>query len=149
MIVSTTDDIRLRCTDRNILRAADFLKTLTASTADGEVPIDGTNIFARIMTVQTQPREQRFFETHRNYIDVQFVFDGGQIIEWLPRSMFKEEPYDADNDVIKYTQHPAGTSILMGGHTVVVFYPEDAHRPLCMFGAPAKIRVCVVKVKCA
>ncbi|MEK6793133.1 MAG: YhcH/YjgK/YiaL family protein [Spirochaetota bacterium] len=148
MIVSTIDDLATRY-GVSVSHAVDFLRTVNASTRDGEYPIDGKDMFARIMTAKTEPREKRFYETHRNYIDVQYVFEGRQIIEWLPRSAFKEEPYDAAADVIKYTEHPVGTGILMGGATVAIFYPEDAHRPLCMYESPAQIRVCVVKVKCS
>ncbi|MBI4979367.1 MAG: YhcH/YjgK/YiaL family protein [Spirochaetes bacterium] len=148
MILSTLSEINAshRLNER-IAAGLAYIAKLPPDIADGEYPIDGKNVFARIMTVTTEPRDKRFYETHREYIDVQYVMKGSQIIEWLPRSAMNDAPYDAEKDVIKYTAHPKGTGLKLGGGVVAIFFPDDAHRPLCMDDAVQTIRVCVVKVR--
>ncbi|MEK6796873.1 MAG: YhcH/YjgK/YiaL family protein [Spirochaetota bacterium] len=147
MILASLDDIGLRVSDERLSAAFRFLRTVSDTTPDGEVEIDGRNVYAKVLSFRTQPREERFYETHRSYIDVQSVLSGSHIIEWMPRSMLAPAVYDDAGDMIKYSEHTVGTPVRMAGRIVAVLYPEDAHRPLCMDVRPGPVRVCVVKVK--
>jgi hypothetical protein len=46
----------------------------------GRIEIDGNAIFALIQEYQTVPSEEKKPEAHRKYIDVQYVFQGSEII---------------------------------------------------------------------
>ena len=134
---------------QRVKTAINFLKNLDKNIPDGKVEIDDKNIFALIATVKTEHPDKRFFEAHRDYIDVQFVIDGRQIIEWMPVTAFKEEKnYDEKNDLYKFNQNFSGSKIILGDNNYAVFFPEDAHKPLCFIGEEATIRICVIKVRC-
>lgn len=132
-----------------IVTAVGFLRNLDRNTPDGKIEIDGDDVFAIVATVKTEHPDKRFFEAHRDYMDVQYVIDGKQIIEWMPVTAFKEaRKYDEDNDLYKYEQNYSGSKIILGDNNYAVFLPEDAHKPLCFIDREEEIKICVVKVRC-
>lgn len=134
---------------QRVKTAINFLKNLDKNIPDGKVEIDDKNIFALVATVKTEHPDKRFFEAHRDYIDVQFVIDGRQIIEWMPVTAFKEEKnYDEDNDLYKFNQNFSGSKIIIGNNNYAIFFPEDAHKPLCFIDEASTIKICVIKVRC-
>ena len=133
--------------DSRMRKGIEFALAADGSLPVGEVPIDGRSVYARIMTLETEPREKRYYETHRDYLDIHRVLSGAQFIEWLPRDAFKPVPYDAEKDAFLYDEYPDGSLLRMGGSTLAVFWPEDAHRPLIQCGKSERIKVCVVKVR--
>ena len=46
--------------------------------------IHGDDLFAAVSRYDTEPREQRKFESHRKYIDLQIVLDGSEEMDWAP-----------------------------------------------------------------
>ena len=132
-----------------IVTAVGFLRNLDKNIPDGKIEIDGDDVFAIVATVKTGHPDKRFFEAHRDYIDVQYVIDGRQIIEWMPATAFEEaRKYDGENDLYKYEQNYSGSKIILGDNNYAVFLPEDAHKPLCFIDREAEIKICVVKVRC-
>jgi len=147
ILIHQLSDLRQLPADPRLRKGIEFALNAQASLAVGDHPIDGTDVYAKVMTPSTEPREKRFYETHRNYLDIHRVLEGGQFIEWLPRSAFPDLPYDREKDVIIYKDYPDGSLLRLGGTTMAIFWPEDAHRPLITLDQPSKIKVCVVKVR--
>ena len=48
------------------------------NTAPGRVEIDGDQVFALVQEYNTKPKEQGFWESHRKYIDIQYVVSGSE-----------------------------------------------------------------------
>ncbi|MEG2421642.1 MAG: YhcH/YjgK/YiaL family protein [Oscillospiraceae bacterium] len=121
------------------LRETDFSKI-----ADGRQEIDGTDVFANVMTYTTQPGNE-LPEAHRNYIDVQYLISGeesigvGQLAAMT--ELVEEKP---QNDCYLYRGKTEGLTI--GNGRFLAVWPQDAHAPGRAVGAPAEVRKCVVKV---
>ena len=84
MIISSLSDALLdtykKCHPR-LSSAIDGLKDLIASDpADGKYEIAGDEIFASVMTYTTAPENEKKFELHRKYIDIQYIISGEEII---------------------------------------------------------------------
>ena len=111
---------------------------------NGQREIDGDRIYAIVSRDQGRGREKALLETHRRYIDIQFIVSGEECIGWLPMSDCKRvsSPYDAGKDIEFFFDRPA-TWLSVSPGTFAVFYPEDAHAPLAAQGPIHKI---VVKV---
>lgn len=96
---------------------------------------------------RTRPRAECFFESHRKYIDIQFVLDGEEIIDVIPISgLAVDEPYSAEKDVIKYADSAGGSRLRIRAGEAAIFFPEDGHMPGQFASAPALVRKTVVKV---
>ncbi len=111
----------------------------------------GGGVYAIEQVYYTKPRAEGFFESHKRYIDVQVVVEGVEGMEVADVSHMKvSEPYEAEKDLIKYSD-TAGASILrLGCGGAAVFYPTDGHMPTLQLADGSKlVRKTVVKVPVA
>ncbi len=83
-------------------------------------------------------------EAHRKYIDIQFTAAGKDVIGWKNKAACASPAggYDSPQDVEFFKDKPEQW-ITVEGKLFAVFFPEDAHAPVCGEGAMRKI---VVKV---
>lgn len=119
-------------------------ETDCATVEAGRYDIDGDNLFALVMDVETEPIEKRSYEAHRRYIDIQFVVSGSERQGWAPVAAMDAGPYDEEKDLIKLTGE--GSLVTLPPGTFVIYFPHDAHMPGVAVGEPAAVRKVVVKV---
>jgi YhcH/YjgK/YiaL family protein len=111
-----------------------------------KIVLDNNN-FALEQTYQSKSREKCFFESHQQYIDVQFILDGEEIIEVENSSLLKVSmQYNSEMDLIKYDDTENASSIVLKKGDVAIFYPQDAHMPCLQLSAPVNVIKTVVKV---
>ncbi len=128
-----------------------FLAALTPETAEGETPLMGERMFARVQRYETRAPEQGVLEAHRRYLDIQTVLVGAEAIDWYPQSgLAVKTPYDAANDVEFYRRPadgpPARVELTPGRWALL--HPSDAHMPQMIVGAAAQmIKKAVVKIE--
>ena len=101
-------------------------------------PIVGDEIFALVQRYKPKLRRETFWEAHRNYIDVQCIFEGAEMMGWAPLEMMGvKQPYDAERDYAVLEPIFGGGNGLGGPEqffTVrrgmfAIFFPTDAHMP--------------------
>jgi YhcH/YjgK/YiaL family protein len=100
-------------------------------------PIVGDEIFALIQRYKPKMKREAFWEAHRNYIDVQCVFEGAEMMGWAPLELMGiRQAYDAERDYAVLEPIFGGNE--SGGaeqfFTVrrgmfAIFFPTDAHMP--------------------
>ena len=85
------------------------------------------------------------FECHNANIDIQFCISGVETLGWKPRQHCKSErePFNAEKDVLFYTDKPDMFFQLTNGQ-FAIFFPEDVHAPMIGEGDIKKL---VMKVK--
>jgi YhcH/YjgK/YiaL family protein len=130
-------------------QALAWLKNLRNPPPDGRVEIDGERLFASFSAYATSPREERRFEAHRKYIDVQMVLEGEEAIDVsLESDLAPLEAYDPEKDVAFLAPPPPHlcSTLAMKSGRVAVFFPQDAHRPGCNLRGGSKVRKIVIKV---
>ncbi len=134
----------------NIWRDAfSALASLTRRSPLGVTPLRGDSMFINVHTYKTKMLEDCRFEGHRNMVDVQFVIEGGEYIDWVDKSELVEDgEYLVGND-FQYYKNPLstpGTRLhLQAGH-VGVFFPQDGHRPQINDGMSPGVLKAVVKI---
>ena len=84
MIANLLKD-RCACMPAAFQKAFDFLETLNAETADGKYEIDGKNMYASVFSYTTLGRTPERMELHRKYLDIQYIFQGCEVLAWAPR----------------------------------------------------------------
>lgn len=113
----------------------------------GEVEIQGRDIFAVFHEYVTEPAEGRQYEAHREYIDIQYLLAGEEVIRVTNLANLSEAvPYDKERDITFYHAAPGNNLLLREGDFVILF-PQDAHLPKIPPAGPAEVRKVVVKVR--
>ncbi|CAN5514374.1 hypothetical protein BH09BAC6_BH09BAC6_24560 [soil metagenome] len=97
--------------------------------APGKYPIDGDNAYATITEGPTKEFDKTAWESHRKYIDLQYVIKGREKIWVCPLSMaVVSKPYDESKDLANYTFNGGEAYVAVPG-TFYLFFPENVHRP--------------------
>jgi YhcH/YjgK/YiaL family protein len=130
-----------------IAHAVAWLTTFDPTTPDGNHDI-GHGCEARVMSYRTEPAEQRRWESHRRFIDVQWIMSGVERIDVAPLAMLAgATPYDASDDVLFYAHATAPVSaVVLRSGEFAIFFPTDGHRPATTAVEPTAVRKVVVKV---
>lgn len=115
----------------------------------GQYELDGKNLVSIVNRYKTKLPEQAVWESHRKYIDVQFIAGGHERFGHvsLDKAPPVKTPYSSEKDVIFYEP---GTEIHDApAGTFMIFYPEDIHGPCIAAGdppTPGEVVKVVVKV---
>jgi YhcH/YjgK/YiaL family protein len=112
-----------------------------------KIELDEEN-FVLEQAYNSKDRGECFFESHRKYIDVQFILSGEEIIEVSNRNLLAVAlEYNEELDYIKYEDKKGVSSIVLKAGDVAIFYPQDAHMPCIKVTDALKVVKAVVKVK--
>lgn len=126
-----------------------YLARFDDATADGRQELDGERLYALVQRYVTRPAGEKRWESHRRYLDVQYLVAGRERIDHAPLAMLQgATAYDEAKDVIHYAG-PAGESsaLCLEAGDFAAFFPEDGHRPgVTADGPAAEVRKVVVKV---
>ena len=114
---------------------------------EGSYPLMGDDVIAGVQEYTTSPWEERRFETHDKYFDIQFMVTGNEMFGVCKRDGLKEINRIEENDVVFYEDPELYGQVLLKEGDLIVVAPEDAHKPRCAAGTPAPVKKVVVKVK--
>ncbi len=127
-------------------QALDFLqKTDFASLAPGKHVVDGENVFALVLSLETKPMKLAFWEAHRRYIDVQYIFEGAERMGRADiRALKTDGEYVAEKDLQKLKGK--GDFFTVPAGSFAIFWPHDGHMPDVAIKDPQPVKKVVVKV---
>ena len=112
-----------------------------------KVDLDKNN-FGLEQVYNSKEREQCFFESHRDYIDVQFILEGEEIIEVVDiNDLVVNFPYDKEMDLVKYDDNKSSSVVKLKKGDIAIFYPRDGHMPCVRLNESVKVVKTAVKVK--
>ena len=119
-----------------------------AAMEPGVYEIEGQDIYAQVVDLTTAPRAEKKPEVHKEYIDVQYLAAGEELLGFAPdkggRPIAEAHP---ENDLYFYENAPDEVLLKATAGSYSIFFPNDIHRPGVMADAPMKIRKAVVKVR--
>lgn len=131
-----------------VSKAVRFAREFDALKPDGKYEIEGNEIYAQVSSYETCPAEERRFEAHRKYIDVQILLKGEEKVQVsLADDMETLEEYSEARDITFLLAPPAPASIVLVPGYFAVIWPHEIHRPNCQLGAKRQVRKIVVKVR--
>ncbi|MBJ6107913.1 YhcH/YjgK/YiaL family protein [Hymenobacter sp. BT523] len=114
----------------------------------GKYPIDADNVFAAVTDNPTKEYANTNWESHRKYIDMQYVVRGAEKIGQVPMDKATViKPYDEARDVANYSAEGPQYEARPG--TIYLFFPQDVHRPNIKVEGIDKDKKVVVKVRVA
>ena len=149
MIYDTFENIGLYCKEGDALyKAIAYARDFDLSQPDGEHEVEGRDIFAKVMTYDTESAEVRKFEAHEKYIDVQVMLTGPERMDIsLEQGLEPCGSYDEASDVIMLNAPETYSTIVMEPGKFVVFFPHDVHRPNCNVNDATNNRKICMKVR--
>jgi YhcH/YjgK/YiaL family protein len=143
-----------------IARALALLsKERFAGMKTGKHEVDGASLFYMVQAYQSKPREQGKWESHRKYLDVQYVVEGVESMGWAPLGsaaladvpgraplggLTVTQPYDPAADAALYEGDGSFVTVTPG--TFVLLWPQDAHMPGIAVKEPVSVLKVVVKI---
>lgn len=99
----------------------------------------GDGDFVNVMSYETRSREGAQYEAHRQYIDIQIVISGREVVEVAPLSALRSTvPYNVDDDAEFFDGTTAGQPFHITPGDFIALYPNDAHMPQERFADKAE-----------
>ncbi len=133
MILDTLDQAaRYTALHPGFAQAFAFLSDATlAQRAPGKTELDGDRLLVIMSHDPGRGRHGAKLESHRKYIDIQYVVRGTDEMGWRPLAQCRqvETPYDPQREVAFYADAAEAWFRVPEGQ-FVIFWPEDAHAPL-------------------
>ena len=126
--------------------AVDFIKNLTPD-IECKKHILSDNIYANVEEYTT--KDVGYFEAHKDYLDIQILLSGEEIIEYTPlEGLSVKESYDKSRDIaFYYDDKNYVTPIKLEEGLFTVLYPQDAHKPQLKYITNQKVKKVFVKIK--
>ena len=122
-----------------LYRAIEYIGSTDFSHVEnGQYELDGKKMVSIVNRYQTKTLNNAIWESHRKYIDVQFVAGGHERFGLAPMSSAPPvtTEYNAEKDVIFYG--PGTDTFDAPAGTFMIFYPDDIHAPGLAAGSPPK-----------
>ncbi len=127
-------------------KAFEFLKNSDLENLPLEkIEIEGDDIFAIPQKYITKDETEGKWESHRKYIDVQYIISGSENIGFVLEDYLDElEYYDEEKDVELFTGE--GDYVQLNDGEFAVFFPDDAHKPGLKVSEKEEVRKIVIKI---
>ena len=102
-----------------------FLKRLEAAGR-----IDGDGYYVMLQEYNTKPENEGRWETHKRYIDIQYIVSGAEMTKYT-NLLNLEELIESDEkrDFYFYRNAVYEDSMIVRDGEFVIFFPEDGHKP--------------------
>ena len=146
MILDTLENYQLYSTiNERIAKGFAFLRnTDLDAIPSGKHDIEGDAIFALVQEYQTKPLNECKLESHKKYIDIQYVIRGEEFMGVTTKNNQKILEQDEDKD---YTFYEGTTSLVrVSKGMFTIFFPDDLHQPCVQTESAAEVKKVVIKV---
>jgi biofilm protein TabA len=112
----------------------------------GKHVIDGDNAYATITEAPSKEFDQSAWESHRKYIDLQYVIHGEEKIGVAPVTSARvTKPYNEKTDAANYEAE--GQYYIAKPGTFFLFFPGDAHKPNIKVDRYNVVKKLVIKIR--
>jgi biofilm protein TabA len=125
----------------------EWLKSCRDIPPGQKVDFVGDKLFAKTLREDTGRGEGLKWEAHREYIDLQYIVGGGEVIEWVPAAKLTVEvAYDEKTDCQFYAPTAADALLMMQDGLFTFLFPADGHKPLVADGLNHHVHKVVAKI---
>ncbi len=114
----------------------------------GTYEVDG-DFYFMIQEYETKEPAVCRLETHKNYIDIQWIISGEEAIDTVNvAGLTVEEAYDADRDVAFWKKPAEMCHIVLSSGSYAILPPSIAHQPgMRAESLASPVKKCVGKVR--
>lgn len=136
--------------NKNVEKAFDFIKKAVENNyTSGKYEIDGSDVYASVQEYETSSFEEKKFEGHRKYIDIQFIVFGAENMKvCLNNNLKTKVEYNEEKDVEFFEDMCDYADFNVSENQYAVFLPQDIHKPgLSPKEGKSSIKKILVKIK--
>lgn len=112
----------------------------------GSYEIDGDNLFVNIVEYETTTPENRFWEAHRQYLDLHFMLKGPEQIDINFIDNMIQKDFVEKDDFLPLIGE-SNSHVILNEGDFLLCYPKDGHRTAIQAGKPALIKKAIFKIK--
>lgn len=112
----------------------------------GSHEIDGDRLFVNIVEYETVAAEERFWEAHKNYLDVHLMLHGTEQIDLNFIQNMDVKEFVPKDDFLPMDGKKNSSVILRDGDFLIC-YPSDGHRTAVAVNDSEKIKKAIFKVR--
>jgi YhcH/YjgK/YiaL family protein len=146
MILDTLANCHLYLSiNERIAKGFDYLRTTDLDSLPcGKHDIDGDTIFALVQEYQTKPIVECKLESHKKYIDIQYVIQGEEMMGITTQNNQTILEQNLEKD---YTFYEGTTSLVrVSKGMFTIFFPDDLHQPCVQTETVLEVKKVVIKV---
>lgn len=111
----------------------------------GKYMVDGNNVFALVLEYESNAMDTGKWESHRKYIDIQYLVDGIESIGYAFNEDMKViQEYNEEKDFLFLEGN--GSFFTLKSGMFAIFAPDDTHMGGIAIDKPQPIKKVVVKV---
>lgn len=111
----------------------------------GKTVIDGDNVYINVMDAKAFPIEERSYEVHKNYMDIQMDLIGVERIDTGDCTKTEIEEYDETKDVAKANSMDLA-GCLIGPGNFIICMANEPHKPNIAVSEDTVLKKAVCKV---
>lgn len=108
--------------------------------------VEGDEIFFNLIEYVTKEPEERFWESHKKYLDLHYILEGS---EFIAREQFDKmtitKEYDEQDDYY-LLEGKVQSKVKLGQGDFMLLFPEDVHMTGIKVDVPEKVRKVVFKI---
>jgi biofilm protein TabA len=138
---------RYAALNRNFDKAFRFLVSCRKQIPSvGRYDIDGDTVYANVQHYETVSEDSKQWETHRRYIDIQYLADGKELLGYLNTQNETNQGIYQEKTDCQLISSKEGTFLCMGADMFAILYPGEFHKPGCIWDKARYVDKIVVKV---
>lgn len=131
----------------DILLGLKWLKDVNPDIANGVYEIN-SRVKAIVSEFTTKEINGNGYEAHREFIDIQYLISGEEVVNSLPLEYLNElKAYNKESDAAFYVETGIKPQeLLLGIGYFAILFPQDGHMPCLCTNEPVEVKKVVVKV---
>lgn len=98
------------------------------SLENGSYDVDYNGIKMNVGKYFTKKENDKFWESHKRYLDVQIMIDGSERVAFNDIHNMEEKSFDPERDLVILEGNKLFDIVIENGD-VLVFFPNDVHKP--------------------
>lgn len=112
----------------------------------GSHPIDGERLYVNIAEYETTTPENRFWEAHKQYLDLHFMIKGEERIDLAFIENMEQKDYVEKDDFLPLEGTPVVTAVLHE-NDFLICYPQDGHMTGLAADKPVSLKKAIFKIR--
>lgn len=112
----------------------------------GSHEIDGDRLFVNVVEYTTTTAEERFWEAHRQYLDLHLMLRGTEQIDLNFIQNMDVKEFVEKDDFLPMDGEKNSSVILRDGDFLIC-YPSDGHRTAVAVDGPETIKKAIFKIR--
>lgn len=114
---------------RRVQDAINYISNLECDNLESGKYSVNDNFYYMVQKYETKPVEECRLESHRKYIDIQWMVEGSEAMDIANTGALSvSEPYDNEKDIVYWNDPKYMMRTVLKKGAYIVLYPENAHR---------------------